>query len=146
MDPSFLDAEGCVPIDDADHLLWSLRIAINNGQYARKRYLSCNSFEDLFLMYEAMVPVGEQVSKSTLSRVWTKRWKKFLAFRNVGQGKGCKVCAKIDEERRQANTAKERAVVAQEKKNHVKAIIADHARSRCPHQSCCRGAFESAFC
>ena len=34
VDPSFLDAEGCVPIDDADHLLWSLRIAINNGQYA----------------------------------------------------------------------------------------------------------------
>ena len=87
MDPSFLDAEGCVPIDDADHPLWSLRFAINNGQYCRKRYLSPGCFEDMFSMYEAMVPVGEQVSKSTLSRVWTKRWKKFLAFRNVGQGK-----------------------------------------------------------
>ena len=31
--------------------------------------------------------------------------------------------------RRQATTAEERAVVAQEKKNHVKAIMADHAVS-----------------
>ena len=88
----------------------------------------CDSFEDLFLMYEAMVPVGEQVSKSTLIRVWRKRWNKCLAFRDVGQGKGCKVCARIDEERRET-TAEERAVVAQEKKSHVKAIMADHAVS-----------------
>ena len=80
-------------------------------------------------MYEAMVPVGEQVSKSTLSRVWTKRWKKFLPFRNVGQGKRCKVCAKIDEERRQATTIEERAAVRQEKKNHIDAIMADRAVS-----------------
>ena len=39
VDPSFLDAEVCVPTDDADRPLWS-------------RYLSpvCNSFDDLFLM------------------------------------------------------------------------------------------------
>ena len=76
--PSFLDAEGCVPIDDADHLLWSLRIAINNGQYARKRYLSCTSFEDLFLMYEAMVPVGSRCP----SRYCT-------AFGRSGGGSSC---------------------------------------------------------
>ena len=35
VDPSFIDVD-CVPIDDADHPLWSLRIAINNGQYAPK--------------------------------------------------------------------------------------------------------------
>jgi hypothetical protein len=129
VDPSFFEVEGCVPIDDADHPLWSLRIAINNGQYAPKRYLNPGTFEDLFLMYEAMVPVGEQVSKSTLLRVWNGRWKKFLAFRRFGQGKRCKVCARIDEERLQVTTAEERAAVAQEKKNHINAIMADRAIS-----------------
>ena len=52
-----------------------------------------------------------------------------LAFRNVGQGKRCKVCAKIDEERRQATTVEERAAVSQEKKNHIQAIMADRAVS-----------------
>ena len=69
------------------------------------------------------------MSKTTLHRVWTERWRKLLPFRDVGQGKRCKVCAKIDEERRQATTAEERAAVAQEKKNHIKAIMADRAVS-----------------
>ena len=50
-------------------------------------------------------------------------------FRHAGQGKRCKACAKIDEERLQATTAQERAAVAHEKKNHSKAIMADRAIS-----------------
>ena len=85
VDPSYIDAD-CVAINDADHPLWSLRIAIISGQYARKRYLSPGCFEDLFLMYEAMVPVKEQVSKSTLHRVWRTRWRKFLPFSQFWPG------------------------------------------------------------
>ena len=76
-----------------------------------------------------MVPVKEQVSKSTLHRVWRTRWRKFLPVRNVGQGKRCKVCAKIDEERRQATMIEERAAVRQERKNHIDAIMSDRAVS-----------------
>ena len=52
-----------------------------------------------------------------------------MAFRRVGQGKRCKACVKIDEERLQATTAQERAAVAQEKNNHIKAIMADRTVS-----------------
>ena len=47
----------------------------------------------------------------------------------LARGKRCKVCAKIDEERRQATTVEERAAVSQEKKNHIQAIMADRAVS-----------------
>ena len=85
--------------------------------------------EDVLLLYEATVPVELRVSKSALYRAWKQRWKKFLAFRNVGQGKRCKVCAQNDEERLQAATAEERAAVTQEKKNHIKSIMADRTVS-----------------
>ena len=50
-------------------------------------YLSPGGVEDLFLMCEATVIVGEQVYKSALLHDWTERWKTFLVVRNVGQGK-----------------------------------------------------------
>jgi hypothetical protein len=116
-------------IDDADHPLWALRIFVVAEHYAPKRYLNPGCFEDLWMMHEVMEKVEDQVSKSTLRRVWCDRWKKFLPFRNVGQGKRCRVCAKIDQERVQATTTDERAAVAQEKKDHIRNVMADRVVS-----------------
>ena len=127
--PTVLGIEGYAPIEDAGRPLWSLRIAIDEGQYAPKRFLNPGCFEDLFLLYEVMTPKTVAVAKSTLKRVWRTRWKKFLNFRNVGQGNRCKVCAKIDEERCQATKAEERAAIANKKKKHIEAIMADRAVS-----------------
>lgn len=61
-------------------------------------------------MYKAS-PDEDKVSRSTLMRAWNVTWKKVMRFRNVGQGKRCKHCARLDEERRSAMTDDEKSKV-----------------------------------
>ena len=94
VDPSYMDAD-CVAIGDADHLLWSLRIAIISGQYARKRYLSPGCFEDLFLMYEAMVPVEGSSRRSWHCAVFGgSGGKGSWPFATLARGKGARSARK----------------------------------------------------
>ena len=72
-----------------------------------------------------MTPQCDQASRSTLWRAWTNRWDKYLRFRNIGQGKRCKICARLDEERTQAADLEERALLLEKKKEHVSQIMAD---------------------
>ena len=58
-------------------------------------------------------------------QVWRQRWDKILVFRNVGQGKRCKICARHDEERAQATSQEDRLRVGLEKRQHVEDVLAD---------------------
>jgi hypothetical protein len=90
-----------------------------------KRTLNPGTFEDLWVLYQLNTTVAEQVSKSTLASVWHANWERFLKFRNEGQGKRCKICARLDQERLQAVTADEKARVGREKKAHIDQVKAD---------------------
>ena len=59
-------------------------------------------FKDLWLMDCAMDPLQDQVSRSTLYRVWRECWERYLVLRNSCQGQHCTNCARFDEERAQA--------------------------------------------
>ena len=65
------------------------------------------------------------MSKSTLLLAWNKRWKKCMPFRNIGQGKRCKECARLDEMRLQAVDDAEKAAVAEKKQQHIDEVMAD---------------------
>ena len=60
-----------------------------------------------------------------MSECWNENWKRFLNFRNVGQGKRCRVCAKLDEERVAAVSTAEKLQVAVAKKEHINQVKAD---------------------
>ena len=47
--------------------------------------------------------------------------------RNVGQGKRCTICSRLDEERAQAATEEAKAAVAIEKKKHIDSVMRDRA-------------------
>ena len=80
-------------------------------------------------MYEqyAMELGTKAVSKATFYRVWTQHWCHFLKFRNTGQGKRCKKCAIFDEQRMQATTTTEKALITQQKYQHIKEVMKDRA-------------------
>ena len=125
-DPGLMDLDGHALVDDEQHPLWALSMLAADGKhYVPKRYLNPGGFEDLWLMYEAMVSPEEQVSKSTLLKVYRERWDKYLVFRGIGQGKRCRTCAQLDEERLQAAGNDERFEVAAKKRKHIADIMAD---------------------
>ena len=70
---------------------------------------------------------GERVSKSTLYTTWNSQWKKYMPFRNIGQGKRCRVCAQLDEARANATTRVEKHELVKEKMVHISEIKADRS-------------------
>ena len=50
-----------------------------------------------------------------------------MPFRSIGQGKRCKECARLDEERLQATSEEEKAQVIAAKQFHIEAVQADRA-------------------
>ena len=110
---------------DVEHPLWSLCVALGTERRVPRKYLNPGTFEDLWLLYQVMTPQHDQASRSTLFRAWTNRWEKYLRFRNVGQGKRCKICARLDKERTQAADLDERASLLEKKKEHIAQIMAD---------------------
>ena len=77
------------------------------------------------MLYQLSTTIADQVSRSTFLAVWHERWERFLKFRNEGQGKRCKICARLDEERLQATTVEEKARCSREKKKHIDQVKAD---------------------
>lgn len=128
-DNALLDEKGSEVLEDASHPLWSTAINLpgSDKRSVPCQYLNPGCFEDLFLQYETSTEPEERVSKSTLFSVWKRNWRRVLRFRNVGQGKRCKLCAKLDEERAQATTEEERVLIGQQKQAHIDEILADRA-------------------
>jgi hypothetical protein len=113
------------------HPLWNLSVVVPSARhgegdkrYVPKRYLNPGCFEDLFSMHQA-AEGNDAVSRSTLLKCWNGSWKRFLDFRNIGQGNRCKVCATLDEERVSAVTPAEKAEVATEKAKHIDSVSSD---------------------
>ena len=113
-------------IEEPQHPLWDVGIALgtDGNRYVPTRYLNPGCFEDLFLQHQ-IEEGADATSKSTLLKVWNERWKKHLKFRNIGQGKRCRVCARLDEERLQATSQEERLAVGERKLEHVNMVMAD---------------------
>jgi hypothetical protein len=128
-DNALLDEKGSEVLEDASHPLWSTAINLpgSDKRSIPCQYLNPGTFEDLFLQYETSMEPAERVSKSTLFSVWKRNWCRVIRFRNVGQGKRCKLCAKLDEERAQATTEEERMLIGQRKQSHIDEILADRA-------------------
>ena len=57
-------------------------------------------------------------------RCFKQNWSSLLAFRNDGQGKRCKICARLDEEYLQCVTDDERRALVHKKNEHIAAIKA----------------------
>ena len=125
-DPDLIDIAEYELVEDPNHPLWSLSVNVGvEERYTAKRYLNPGTFEDVWLMYHAQTPVQSQVSKSTLLKCFRERWDKHLRFRGEGQGKRCKICARIDQERVQATNLQEQADVVDTKARHIKEVMAD---------------------
>ena len=58
---------------------------------------------------------------------YSEGWSKIMPFRSIGQGKRCKECARLDEERLQAISEEEKAQVTAAKQFHIEAVQADRA-------------------
>ena len=116
-------------VESPSHPLWTLSVALpasdGSKRNAPKRWLSPGSFVSLWELYEAQVPKSDQVSKSTFYNVWSLSWSKYMKFRNVGQGKRCRVCAALDEQRIKASSTEERVEIIQQKIAHVEQVKAD---------------------
>ena len=123
-DPDLLEEAMLECLEDSEHPLFIMHYCLGPEQkrYVPKRYLNPGTFEDLWMMHQG---TGGGVGRSTLYRVWKERWARFLPFRNVGQGKRCKVCARISEERVRATTLQEKADIIDEKSAHVQEVMAD---------------------
>ena len=129
-DNNLIDESGCEVVTDTNHPLWCIGINLPGDAAKRKvpiQYMNPGSFEDLWSQYQAEKSAGEQVSKSTLYKAYRTTWSHVLKFRNIGQGKRCKICAKFDEERAQATTEEERVTIAQAKRTHIDEVLADRA-------------------
>ena len=66
----------------------------------------------------------EAASRAAFFKCW-QTWKLFIAFRNVGQGKRCRICASLDQERSQATSQAETADVIHRKKIHLVKVKQD---------------------
>ena len=129
-DDALVDDRGVEVLSDASHPLWATGVNLPGSGDQRTvpcQYLNPGCFEDLWLQYEASTEPELRVSKSTLYKVWKQNWERVLRFRNVGQGKRCKVCARLDEERVQATTDEERMQIGRSKQEHIDEILADRA-------------------
>ena len=112
-------------VDNPSHPLWDKSLLLGDQRYAPKKYLTPGTFEDLWMLY-CNQPDRDKVSKSTLHKAWWN-WRRFMPFRNIGQGKRCKLCAVLSEERAQATSEEERQEVARKKGLHVEEVKADRA-------------------
>lgn len=129
-DDALVDDRGVEVLSDASHPLWATGVNLPGAADQRTvptQYLNPGCFEDLWLQYETSTVPEQRVSKSTLYKVWKQNWERVLRFRNVGQGKRCKVCARLDEERVQATTDEERMQIGRRKQEHIDEILADRA-------------------
>ena len=113
---------------EPDHPLWNLCQALGNpkDRTTQKRYLNPGCFEDLWAQY-SMASGAQGVSKSTLHTAWNLRWKRYMPFRNIGQGKRCRICARLDEDRRQASTEEDKALAVAAKTTHIDEVQQDRA-------------------
>lgn len=138
-DPLALDLPQNEIMEEPDHPLWNVAkcLATEDGEkrFVPRRFLNPGCVEDLYLQYEMEEGVFA-VSRSTFLKVWNSQWKRYIKFRNVGQGKRCRICARLDEERLQATTHEEKLAIVQKKKDHIGQIMADREVSvRCSHMS-----------
>ena len=124
-DPAWLNIDEHEIVENPEHPLWAMSIGAGGKRLFPQRLLNPGSLEDLWIMCQSMLPVEDQVSQSSLKRAWYQRWNKFLLVRSADQGKRCKDCAKLDEERLQTVTIEERAENAAAKKEHIRQAMAD---------------------
>ena len=115
-----------VSVGEPDHPLWDLGTAVgsDDAKFVPKRYLNPGTFEDIWILFQSTAPASEQISRSALYGCWSHRWKKYLQFRGIGQGKRCKICAALDERRMQATSEEEKAQVEEEKNDHINDVMA----------------------
>ena len=141
-------------VDSPDHPLWSISLAVPGEakqRLAPRRYLNPGNIASLFAQYQAdSSDPTSGCSKATFERCW-KQWKKYLRFRNIGQGSRCKICSQKDEERVQATSPEEQRRVEEEKKAHIQLVTADRAvnvrgnlLAAQQAQSCLDGTFKAA--
>ena len=91
------------------HPLWQCSLAVAGPGETRKvpvRYLNPGTVGDLYLQYSFSSESGKPASESTFLRVWNLQWKKYIRFRNVGQGKRRKVCAQTRKDLKQLGLKK----------------------------------------
>ena len=109
-------------VSDPAHPLYSMHMNLSDtapGQrFAPKRTLTeFNSlrslFEDFTLSEFAKFDGG--CSFIHFQRTWN-HWKPYLKFPSAGQGKRCRICARLDERRRQATSQEERNEIMEDKK------------------------------
>ena len=122
-------------VTSPDHPLWTNAALIpdpsnpmHSHRHAPVKHLNPQRFEDIFLLHELQCGPGA-VSICTLRRCWDERWSKFLKIRDIGQGKRCKICAELAEERVQAADPAAQAVVRDKTKFHIDSVMADRNHS-----------------
>ena len=67
---------------------------------------------------------GKAVGSTSFHEGW-RNWNKLLAFRNYGQGKRCRECARLDQERLQSTTEPDKMLIANQKRAHLLGIKQD---------------------
>ena len=67
---------------------------------------------------------GQAVGSTTFYEGWRKL-PICLAFRNYGQGKRCRECARLDQERLQSTTEADKLLIADQKRTHLLGIKQD---------------------
>ena len=141
-------------VDSPDHPLWSISLAVPGEPQQRlapRRFLNPGSIAALYAQFQSEAADKTSCcSKSTFERCW-KHWKKYLRFRNIGQGSRCKTCSRLDKERAEAVTAEDRQGVEDEKTAHIQLITNDRAVNvrgnllAAQHaQACMDGSFSNA--
>ena len=132
--PSF-DFEETGIVLSADHPLWENSALIPdpaNPMVSHRRvpvkHLNPQKFEDIFLLHELQCG-ADAVSYATLRRCWNDRWSQFLKIRDIGQGKRCRECAELSEERSQATTPDAIAAVREKTQFHIDSVMADRSHA-----------------
>lgn len=82
------------------------------------------TFEALYQWHNSEVG-STAVSKSCLRDCYESRWKSYIGFRAIGQGKRCRRCAALDALRMSAATAEEKAECEREKQEHLNETAMD---------------------
>jgi len=93
--------------------------------FVPKRFLNPGTYTDLLELYNSETLPEERIGRTVFFSVYHERWERYIGFRNIGQGKRCKECARLDEERLLAVSTEERAEIARKKKEHIDGVMAD---------------------
>ena len=114
-----------IPVQHDSHPLWSIATGIGgNTRSVVRRYLHPQAFEAFYQTYNS--EQGDRaVSKSCFRNCYQSRWKQFLGFRRIGQGKRCRTCARLDALRKSATTPEEKADYEREKQEHLNETTMD---------------------